>query len=454
MDLSFLTPQRVTSVFLAAMATVFLLFVGEGGYTSITHFKYTLFLILCGLYFIAVFFACLVYRRTKGHFPRVCLTAVHGLLLLFLAFTAVSAVVSPYFPHTLIGFHRYEGLLTVVCYVGIAVSVSFFAEFRPWLIRVFAVSVTIFCLICFLQLLGRNPLGLYPEGLNYYDAGTAYRYEFLGTVGNADLTAAVLAVAALALAAAIVRGTGRKRFLLLIPFLSVILVTVFSKVAAAYAAVFGGLLMLIPLALVRDGRRRLLVFLLICCLILAVLFLVFLFDFGNGTLHELHALLHGEWDDAFGTGRLFIWRNVLALVSERPLFGGGCDTLGQRMTAEFQRYDAETGVMYRASIDTAHNEYLNILVNEGALALAAYLGALFLSFIAFLRENSKNAVTAVCGAAMLGYSIQAFFGMRMCITAPFFWLFWGLLLASLRPRQGTESDGTAAESEKMPQKTG
>ena len=454
MDLSFLTPQRVTSVFLAAMATVFLLLVGEGGYTDITHFKYALFLILCGLYFIAVFFACLVCRRTKGHFPRIRLTAVHGLLLLFLVFTAVSAVVSPFFPHTLIGFHRCEGLLTVVCYVGSAVLVSFFAEVKPWLIRVFAASVTVFCLICFLQFWGWNPLGLYPEGLNYYDAGTAYRDPFLGTVGNVDLVAAVLAVAALALAAAMVRGTGRKRFFLLIPFVSVILVTVLSKVAAAYAAVFGGLLLLIPLALLTDRRRKILAFLLICCLILAALFLIFVFDLQSGTLHELHALLHGEWDDDFGTGRLFIWRNVLALVPERPVFGGGCDTLGQRMTAEFQRYDAEKGVMYRASIDTAHNEYLNILVNEGALAFAAYLGALLLSFIAFLKENPKNTAAAVCGAAMLGYSIQAFFGMRMCITAPFFWLFWGLLLASMRSVSGTEDGEAAVGSEKAPQKTG
>ena len=55
---------------------------------------------------------------------------------------------------------------------------------------------------------------------------------------------------------------------------------------------------------------------------------------------------------------------------------------------------------------------------------------------------------------MLGYSIQAFFGMRMCITAPFFWLFWGLLLASMRSVSGTEDGEAAAGSEKEPQKTG
>ncbi|MGM9567332.1 MAG: O-antigen ligase family protein [Clostridia bacterium] len=444
MNFSDFTPQRVTAVFLAAMATVFLLLVGEGGYTDITHFKYALFLILCGLYVIAVFFACMLQRKAGKCFSRPRFTAVHGLLLLFMLFTAVSAVASPYFPHTLIGYHRYEGLLIAACYVISALLVSFFAEIRPYLLWIFAASVTAFCLICFLQFLGLNPFGFYPEGLNYYDAGTAYRYEFLGTVGNADLAAAVLSLAAPAFAVALFRGKGKKRFFLLIPLISVILVTVLSKVAAAYVGVFGGLVLSVPFALMKERKKRILVFLLICCLLLAALFFVFLWDFGKGTLHELHVLLHGEWDDDFGTGRLFIWRNVLALVPERPFFGGGCDTLGQRMTAEFQRYDAETGVTYRAFIDTAHNEYLNILVNEGALALGAYLGALVLSFIAFLKNSPKNPGAAVCGAGMLGYLIQAFFGMRMCITAPFFWLLWGLLLAFLRPRKEEDKDGDSA----------
>lgn len=433
MNLSAFTPQRVTAVFLAAMATVFLLLTGPGGYTDITHFKYAFFLIFCGLYIIAVFFACLMQRKAGKSLPRPRFTAVHVLLLLFLLFTAVSAVVSPYFPHTVIGYHRFEGLLTVACYVISALMVSSFAEVKPYLLWIFAAAMTVFCLICFLQFLGFNPLGLYPEGLNYYDGNAAYRYEFLGTLGNTNLVAAVLSLAAPAFAVALFRGKGKKRFFLLIPLISVILVTVFSNVAAAYVGVFGSLILSVPFALMKNRKKRILVFLLICALILAALFLVFLWDFGNGTLHELHALLHGEWDDDFGTGRLFIWRNVLALVPERPLFGGGCDTLGQRMTAEFQRYDPEKAVTYRASIDTAHNEYLNILVNEGALALGAYLGALVLSFIVFLKNSPKNPGAAICGAGMLGYLIQAFFGMRMCITAPFFWLFWGLLLASTRP---------------------
>ena len=57
--------------------------------------------------------------------------------------------------------------------------------------------MTIFCLIAFLQLDGRNPFVLYPEGLDYFGAGADYMSEYLGTLGG---------------------GLGRGAMCLLIPF--------------------------------------------------------------------------------------------------------------------------------------------------------------------------------------------------------------------------------------------
>lgn len=51
------------------------------------------------------------------------------------------------------------------------------------------------CLLSLWQLAGGNPLGLYPNGLSYSDAGTAYSGAYLGTIGNTDLLAAVMCVA-------------------------------------------------------------------------------------------------------------------------------------------------------------------------------------------------------------------------------------------------------------------
>lgn len=432
------TPQNITSGFLCAMITVFLLAVGPGGYTTITRFKFVLMLVLCGLYFVSMMISILWMKEKNIKIPRPKITLIHWLVIGFWGFCVVSTLLSPFFPDTIIGNHRFEGLLTISVYVLIFLLVSFYGEPKQWMLDVFAVSMLFFCLLCFIQFLGFNPFTLYPEGLNYYDGNDAYRYEFLGTVGNVGLVAAVLAVAALAFSVATVREKGKRRYLYLVTFLAVLAVTVYSKVAAAYVAVFGGLLFLVPLAMIRNHRKKILVLLLIFLLIFAGLLFLFFVDVGNSTLHEFHMLLHGDWNDKYGTGRIFIWRNVMDLVPERLFWGGGPDTLGERMTVEFQRYDEEKGILFRATIDTAHNEYLNILVNEGLLALLAYMGALAVSFIAFIKENSKNTAVAICGAAVLGYSIQAFFGLRMCITAPFFWLAWALLLASLRKKEDQE----------------
>jgi O-antigen ligase len=151
-------------------------------------------------------------------------------------------------------------------------------------------------------------------------------------------------------------------------------------------------------------------------------------------LWEAHQILRGSISDSYGTSRIYIWRNVLALVPERPFFGGGPDTLVHYMAAVFTR-ETETGVISK-SIDAAHNEYLNILVNQGLFALLFYLAALVTSLVKWLKN--KEAAAAVCGAAMLCYCIQAFFGISQSITAIYFWVLWGLsesgLSAGLKQR--------------------
>lgn len=414
------------------MSTLFLLAFGPGGYTDITITKYTVFVVLSSLYLLSLL---LLWMTSLIHAKRFTAGPVsllrdaglaQGMLFLFLLFCLISAAISPYGIRTFIGYHRYEGIFTISLYVLTFYCVFLYGRPKKWLLFLFAASMSVFCLICFCQLLGYNPLGLYPEGLTYYDAYSAYRYQYLGTVGNVDLVAALLAVAAPVFFFAFLRLKGKSRYLFLIPFGFVLAVTLLSRVAAAYLAVFGGLLLLIPIAAVKSKRKKYLAGVLILLMLFAGIALVFCCDFGSGTLHELHLLLHGGWNDDFGTGRFFIWRNVLSLVPERPLFGGGPDTLGQRMTVEFQRFDSESQVFYRAAIDTAHNEYLNILVNEGVFALAAYLAALVAFLLVYIKNNRDNDVLAICGSAVFCYAIQAFFGMRMCLTAPFFWLCWAL----------------------------
>ena len=151
----------------------------------------------------------------------------------------------------------------------------------------------------------------------------------------------------------------------------------------------------------------------------------------GGFLYEAAALMHGRWDDRFGTGRIYIWRNVIQLVPEHLLLGGGPDTLGLRTDAAFERYDETLGILIHSAIDTAHNEYLNILVNQGLLALLSYLAALLASAIHWVRRGAEEPAAALCGCAVLGYCIQAFFGISSPISTPYLWLALAVLDSDL-----------------------
>ena len=129
-------------------------------------------------------------------------------------------------------------------------------------------------------------------------------------------------------------------------------------------------------------------------------------------------------EDSFGTGRIYIWRNALHMAAERPLLGGGPDTMGNR--GLYFVKTLEDGSELRRGIDCAHNEYLNVLVNQGVPALLCLLSALFFTLVRAFRSEDA---AAVLRAVLVSYMIDALFGISMAANAAFFWLTFGLLVA-------------------------
>ena len=147
----------------------------------------------------------------------------------------------------------------------------------------------------------------------------------------------------------------------------------------------------------------------------------------SGTLFELSQVLHGHLEDSYGSSRVLIWRKLLALVPAHPLFGGGPGTLALRLDLHFSRTVAETGKTISTFVDNSHNVYLGILVNTGALSLAAYLAAM----TATLRDTARSraVLAAPLACALLCYWVQDFFGLGLFLVAPLMWIFWGLAAA-------------------------
>lgn len=424
---AFSIPNRITRTFLILMSTLFLLYPGTQGFGGITAVKYRMFLIICGGYaaLMSLFLAenALVSgkkrRSLKAALKETSWT--QRCLALYLLLTWLSALLSPYFPETVIGVSRCEGALTITIYVVCFFLVRAYGRIDKTLVGAFGVSVTLFDLLCIVQIYGGNPFTLYPAGYGYADAGVAYSGAYLGTIGNVDLVAAFFCLAIPAFWAAMLRSRDWQRWLLSVPLALSLFVLVKMNVLAGFVGILAGAavsaVVIVPMS-ARAKRAAVWSLAGFFALALAVLYC---FDLG-GMFHELHSILHGDLSGSFGSGRIHIWGQVLKAVPEHFLFGTGPDTMLYGGLEAFTRYDEALGGTVVAQIDVAHNEYLNILYHQGILALAAYLGALAAAAKKWLRDGGRNARIAVLGTMLLCYSIQAFFGFSMIMTAPYFYL--------------------------------
>ena len=425
--------DRLTMGYLVLMLSVYALFPGLNGYQSITEWKWYLFCLLTGGY-LAIVLLLIIEFALVGSIQSFSLKELwkntslpEKLLLAYWFASGLSVLFSVDRGVAFWGGMRREGFITISLCCGSCIILSHLCRPEQWMLYLFGVVMCLNCVLCAFQIAGYNPLFLYPVGMNYYDAYRKYAGEFLGTFGNVDILSAVLCLAVPAFAVAVIKAKGiSKWFFLLFAVVS------FSILCAAHVS--GGAvgvlvctLISVPV-LIKNSitRRRALVIAAIICIV-GIIFIYLYGGFFGGTIWELSELLHGHWDDSFGTGRLYIWRNILPLIPKRILFGGGPDTLSLRLDAAFERWDNSLGLI-RSSIDTAHNEYLGILVDQGLIALLFYLGMLFILVVKWFRHAANNNVIAICGCAILAYCIQAFFGIRSPISTPYFYLALALFI--------------------------
>ena len=426
--------SRVTAVFLALLLTVFLFCFGPRGYLNISAVKKAAFYLLCGGY-CAVILGLLVCRRDV-RLRRAGVRPAQIFAVLYLLFTLIATLVSPFRSDAWLGASRGEGFFAIALYGLTFLCAAQFARIRPWMAYLLGGSCVLFSLVCALQLQSVNVFSLFPEGLTYWDGNVAYRGQYIGTIGNVDHVAAFLSLAIPMLGCAVLRMRGRRRFWLLVPLAMLTVVLVRIDVAAGILAVGAGALICLPVVLPVSKRLRLMLLALLAGLVVFGLVFVRVRDLGNQTLHEAHELLNGRWAPTFGSGRLYIWSETLRRAARRLPFGYGPDTMILVGIEPFRRYDERLGKTIVSMIDAAHNEYLNILFHQGVFALLAYLGMLVSALAEWIRHAPERGSAAICGCGVLCYCIQALFGISQVITTPFFWVALALLVKSCRASDG------------------
>lgn len=393
--------EKISSLYAHALVTLFFLYLPLGGYARMMEEKYTLFLALTVPYSLTMLF--LSRKKIRG--------AMQLSALVLLALSALSCLLSPHGTQTLFGASRKNGLLTAALCLLLFFFLSQHLKPTRSLVYAAGVSVTLCDALILVQLTGANPFALYPEGLTYFDGNAAYAGEFVGCAGNADFMALLLALAACAFIAALLRGF---HFSLLLPVILSLLCLWQLRVATAFVGLFAFALTL-PFLLLRAKKAAALSLSLLVFALAALYFI----PFESGTLHELSRLLHGEFDPAYGSGRLAIWTQLPPHIAARPLLGHGCDTLRFLDLEPFYWY--VDGKTVHALITDAHSEYLTLLVERGALALAAYLALLFLALRRCLLHLRKPRF-AIALALLVPYCAMAAVSVSTCITAPYLWL--------------------------------
>ena len=417
------------------MCSIYLLYPGTGGYEHITQSKFVLFIVLTagyvGISLLLRLELVVVGAAESGGFKNVvqCMPPAGWLMLGYAVITVVSALCSEYRSLAVWGGVRREGAVTIVLYVlcAVFIAVSYVPSWKH--ITVFAAAVSLNCILAFVQIAGYNPFGLYPEGMSYADAFVKYSGEFLGTVGNVDQMAAVLCIAIPLFIMSMIRMKSRYRFLLAVPLLLSTVLLFMEKVQAGILGVLAGVVLSLPLVCRLDRKKRHAVYVII--LVVVLVFLAVIYCAGAqlpGSLYELSQIMHGNFDDSYATGRLYIWKNTLPLVPEHIILGGGPDTLSMRLDAGFSRFNEAIGQTVTSSIDAAHNEYLNVLVDQGIIALIFYIAALLALAWHWIRKSDRRPVAAVCGSAILVYCIQAFFGISCLVSAPYLWIVVGIMI--------------------------
>lgn len=181
--------SRLTEAYILMMLAVFPLFTGFAGYEKITLHKYLFFAGASLLWLLGLLTLKIMGRDSSR---REKLGLIGLFLLIYLILCLVSGLFSPFGLSVILGEGRFDGLLTILLCLLIFFGVSRYAKPRAAHLYAAAGGAVLSCAAAILQLLGKNPLGLFPGDYFYYDAGTKFSAVFLGTIGNADLFSAHL----------------------------------------------------------------------------------------------------------------------------------------------------------------------------------------------------------------------------------------------------------------------
>lgn len=368
-----------------------------------------------------------VIRARKRAFSRVQLmdNPWMVMLLAILIWSVISALLSDDFSRAFWGGrYYYTGLESYFIFAGIFICATMIRGevYRKRLVRLFCGVQTGLSILVILQVYANTFL---DEMLAPERAAVFINSNFFGYL----LCMAVIGFAALYL----FDGKANKwiRGIYLVGFATVHFTLLLNNTFGSYLAAFFAVPVLY-LFYFRSGRRFH-----PCVMLPAILFIAIslldcfslplvkthLKDSILSLFSEIAEISHGT-EEAInaGSGRAALWMQTMVRISQRPWFGFGPDGF----------YGANAILNYITSEPfIPHNEFLQMAGYTGVPSLLFYMTALVaLAVHHWNRIKKLDPMVLAASCMTVTYLFSSFFGNPIFNTAPYFWLFLGLMTAT------------------------
>lgn len=153
--------------------------------------------------------------------------------------------------------------------------------------------------------------------------------------------------------------------------------------------------------------------------------------FAAEEVFELPELPESAWGP--GTGRIYIWQKTLQLLSERPFFGYGLDTLMYNFP--HNDIEARSNLTVVTIVDKPHSLYVGVAYGTGIVGVVGFLGIIIYTVcaavVSVVRYKLFSGLTVILCIGWLAFLVQALFNDSLPgTTAPLFAIA-GIMMAQL-----------------------
>ena len=362
-----------------------------------------------------------LHKKNNFHFNK-----KEILIFCLYLFTTLSLIGSNHIQTSIWGFYnRYEGLLIFYSYYSVALLSSTIKN--DYYIKMI---IGFILLIGFLNVIyGLFQIGIIPIHLPIKDSWKYAR----GFQGNSMYFASLLSICYFFVVGMFLDSEKK------VPIKVLLLLILFSigNVISGSMALFCTTVFLFLLLIIREliglkiknfSKQRF-IKIIICIMLFAFFSILFVHKDQNyerdiKTLSKEVTTIQEtkKNDNQYGTGRIYIWKQVLKKSSKHLLFGVGVDNL---------YYSFEPKLIDPVShyaVDKAHNDYLQKLLCEGVFSFICYV--MLLVLIVFQHYKSNEKINRILFLGFFAYITQIFFSISVVRVAPIFWIVLGLLLNS------------------------